>query len=102
MDYSNEDVRNPNTGRLYRTYHVEDMITPQTPPAFIFVGDADNLQKHAARFKAALEKSGVPVELHVYEGARHGFGLHGAGPEAAWPEHCAAWLRARGFIPAGG
>ena len=47
----------------------------------------------------AMTKAGVPFELNIYERGPHGFGLGGKDPMlSTWPQRCADWLRAHGFI----
>lgn len=49
----------------------------------------------------ALRRAGVPVELHIYEEGRHGFGVRkNALPVASWTTRCAEWLARRGILPA--
>jgi acetyl esterase/lipase len=43
------------------------------PPAFICVGDLDLFLDEDLAYAARLIHAGVPVELHVYPGAPHGF-----------------------------
>ena len=76
-------------------------VSADTPPAFVFAGDKDAKVpfEHSVRVEQALKAAGVPVELHIFAGTDHGFALRGTGPEKAWPDLCAAWLRTRGFIP---
>jgi acetyl esterase/lipase len=84
-----------------RTYGFVETISADTPPVFAFTGDADKAVSptHTTRLEAPLRKAGVPVELHVFSGAPHGFALHGTGTEKSWPELCEKWLRGRGIIP---
>lgn len=42
-------------------------------PTSIFVGDLDLFLSENLRFAGALARSAVPIELHVYPGAYHGF-----------------------------
>jgi acetyl esterase/lipase len=78
-----------------------DAVSADTPPAFVFTGDSDKRVPplHSERAAQTLKAAGVPAELQVFAGADHGFALRGTGPEKAWPDLCAAWLRARGFLP---
>jgi acetyl esterase/lipase len=50
------------------------------PPAFIDVGTADLFRDEDIDYAQRLMQSGVPVELHVYAGAFHGF--EGVAPAA--------------------
>jgi polygalacturonase/dienelactone hydrolase len=76
-------------------------IAPQkgAPPAFLACGAndrpgiAEELPKVYLRFKAA----GVPVELHIYAGVGHGFGLR-PGPAHGWAEQFRAWLANAKFL----
>ena len=43
------------------------------PPAFIAVGDLDLFLEEDLDYARRLSRAGVPVELHVYPGAFHGF-----------------------------
>jgi triacylglycerol lipase len=45
------------------------------PPAFISVGALDLFLEENLEYGRRLTRAGVPVELHVYPGAFHGFGL---------------------------
>ena len=43
------------------------------PPTFISVGDLDLFLEENMEFARRLSRAGVPMELHVYPGAYHGF-----------------------------
>jgi acetyl esterase/lipase len=47
------------------------------PPTFISVGALDLFLEEDVEYARRLARAGVPVELHVYAGAFHGFGLVG-------------------------
>lgn len=44
------------------------------PPTFVCVGTADAFYDEDVAYATRLNYAGVPVELHVYAGAPHGFG----------------------------
>jgi acetyl esterase/lipase len=92
----------PNYYRMYQKFSVLSDVSSLSPPAFIVHGDHDSVVPYllSVRMADALKDAGVPVELHIFPDAGHSFGMGGKGTEAAWPDMCAAWLRARGFIPA--
>ena len=50
------------------------------PPAFIAVGALDLFVEEDIEYARRLMRAGVPVELHVYPGAYHGF-IHMIGAE---------------------
>lgn len=51
------------------------------PPAFIDVGQVETFRDEALEYAARLSRAGVPVELHMWPGAWHGFSS--AAPQAA-------------------
>ena len=57
--------------------------------------------QHYGAIRTALEKAGVPCELHVFEKGGHGFGL-GSGRSAVdkWPGLCIDWMRTEGILKA--
>ena len=54
-------------------------IRPGMPPAIVFLGTEDSLIKVAVaeEFKSKMERVGSKSELHLYDGAAHGFFNHG-------------------------
>lgn len=79
----------------------ETQVTAETPPAFLVHSDADRsvVAENSLLFALALRRAKVPVELHLYEKGRHGFGLGGDDPILkTWPELCARWLKGQGFL----
>ena len=43
------------------------------PPAFIMIGALDVFRDETITYAQRLLQAGVPVELHIYPGAYHGF-----------------------------
>jgi acetyl esterase/lipase len=77
--------------------------TKDAPPAFLCWGDRDTVPTIAdgmgsvySRFRSA----GVPVEMHVYSKAGHGFGLRAndTSPAGKWIERFYEWLGSRGLL----
>ena len=68
-------------GERYKAFSPAHNITPDDPPAIIFLGTQDNLIPVAVveRFKANMEKAGVRCEARFYEGQGHGFFNPGKG-----------------------
>ena len=71
-------------------------FSPDTPPAFLLAGAEDQpaISQGLAELYLALVRAGSHAELHIYEGAGHGFGLRvgNTGPVAAWPQRFLEWL----------
>jgi endo-1,4-beta-xylanase len=74
----------------------------ETPPAFLLCGadDGPAISNGLAELYLAFKRASVPVELHIYAGVGHGFGIRASntGPAAAWPQRMLEWLDAQGFI----
>lgn len=87
--------------KLVESFSNERQVTSDTPPAFLWHTSEDTgvPPENSVVFYLALQKAGVPAELHVYEKGRHGLGL--AQKElgtASWPDRCLDWLRVRGLL----
>jgi len=77
--------------------------SPGTPPCFVWHTWEDKAVKveNALMFATALQKAGVPFDLHIYQQGRHGIGLNDKPPFAnahPWSRDLAFWLRAQGFL----
>ena len=86
---------------LVQSLSNELQVTPQTPPTFLFHTSEDQAvpPANSLLFYAALQKAGVPAELHIYERGKHGIGLGRGTPGTEdWPQRCAEWLRMRGLL----
>ena len=62
-------------GDRYREFSPLHNISADDPPNIVLLGTADNLipVETAQKFKAEMDKVGVRSDLHLYEGAPHGF-----------------------------
>lgn len=81
----------------------EKQVTAQTPPCFIWHTWEDKAVKveNSLAFANALQKAGVPFDLHVYQKGGHGMGLGGGrkgGVRHPWANDCLYWLKAQGFL----
>lgn len=86
----------------------ELQVTKSTPPCFVWHTWEDKGVKveNAMEFAAALQRNGVPFDLHVYQKGAHGIGLgvKGWDPEKTpvsalhpWSLDLAVWLNVQGF-----
>lgn len=68
-----------------------------SPPAFLLCGAEDHLgiAEGVAQLYLAFQHAKVPVELHVYAHAGHGFGIRPTNrtASAGWPERLLEWMR---------
>jgi acetyl esterase/lipase len=83
---------------------VVKLVTKATSPCFIFATSADQTVSslNATAFYDALERVGVPAELHIFERGTHGIGM-GQGlkrfPELAiYPTLLANWMAVHGWM----
>jgi acetyl esterase/lipase len=86
---------------LERLLSNETQVTRETPPTFIVAStdDAAVPVENSLAFYQAARNAGVPVELHVFESGRHGFGLGGDDPSlSSWPRQAELWLRHRKLL----
>lgn len=62
---------------VLKKYKPDELVTPQTPPVFIFETDDDmtTLAENSICFYMAARKAGVSAELHIFRTGKHGFGL---------------------------
>jgi acetyl esterase/lipase len=80
-------------------------VSAHTPPCFIWHTWEDEkvTVEHSLLFATALQRHGVPFDLHVYTRGRHGIGLADTAPfrrPHPWAADLTVWLREHGFVPA--
>jgi len=82
---------------LVKNLSNETQVTKDTPPCFVWHTWEDKGVKveNSLEFAAALQRAGVPFDLHVYEKGQHGIGTANNHP---WTRDCIHWLRIRGFV----
>jgi acetyl esterase/lipase len=76
-------------------------VPAKTPPIFLAHGGADIISppEHSVLMYLALQRAGIPTELHVYAGAAHDFGVRKVEhPCSSWTERCTDWMRRQGFL----
>ena len=89
------------TPELIELLSNEKQVTKETPPCFLWHTWEDSGVKveNSLEFAAALRRSGVPFDLHVYQKGPHGIGLsigkNGAAPNEVhpWAKDLLVWLR---------
>lgn len=78
-------------------------VTAETPPTFLVAASDDPvvLPQNSVNFYTALQKAGVPVEMHLYDHGGHGFGMDALDPEVSqWMSSLMKWLEVRGLLSA--
>lgn len=85
---------------LLNRFSAELNVTRDTPPGFIWHSRDDELVpvENSMLLAMALSVKGVPYELHVFPGGRHGAGVASPDPRAGdWSGMCVTWLKGMGF-----
>jgi len=84
------------------TLNPEVPVSSQTPPTFLLHNEDDHIDSvyDSLAYYIALQKAGVPVELHSYAQGGHAFGLRPTKlPVTRWPQLVETWLATIGMIP---
>lgn len=70
----------------------------RTPPAFLAHAADDHISpENSIRLCSALQRAGVPIELHLYASGGNGFGSS-ANPSCNWRARCEQWMRYRQLL----
>jgi putative heme-binding domain-containing protein len=79
---------------LVRKMSLENQVTAETPPTFLFHTTADTgvPPENSILFYEALRKAGVAGELHIYRDGPHGVGLNRSAATSIWPEQLKFWM----------
>ncbi|MDE2143266.1 MAG: prolyl oligopeptidase family serine peptidase [Elusimicrobia bacterium] len=76
-------------------------VTREVPPTFLLRAEDDHVDhvEQILTYYAALKKADVPVEMHLYAGGGHAFGLRPTKfPITRWPPLVETWLRTIGMV----
>lgn len=80
-------------------------VSRAVSPSFIYATEWDEKVNslNATEYFEALQRAGVPAELHIFERGPHGTGMGQNLPKtpelAIWPTLLENWLKVRGVIP---
>jgi acetyl esterase/lipase len=76
-------------------------VTSETPPTFLLQAEDDHVDSvyDSLSYYIALQKAGVPAEMHLYAQGNHAFGLRRTKfPITDWPRLVETWLTTIGII----
>jgi len=76
-------------------------ISKEMPPTFLCAAtdDRPNISEGLAEYYLAVKRAGVPVELHLFTGGGHGFGIRKSKfAVSSWPDRLEAWMRQMGYM----
>ena len=94
-------VRHPPNADKNLAVNPEVPVTKQTPPTFLLQAEDDHVDSvyDSLAYFIALQKAGVPAEMHLYAQGGHAFGLRRTKfPITAWPQLVETWLQTIGVI----
>ena len=86
---------------LARRLSADTLVTPETPPTFLFHTNADTAVpvENSIHYFLALRKARVPAEMHIFKDGAHGVGMPMNDPALSeWPKVLANWMRASGLL----
>ena len=81
--------------KLLNEFSCEKLVTKETPSTFVVHArdDASVPVTNSIMFAEACRQAGVPVELHLYDTGKHGFGLGvNGGSVTNWPSQLEIFL----------
>lgn len=81
-------------------FSVELQVNSSMPPTFLAQAIDDPISpiNNSYLMNAALEKAGVPVEMHIFQTGGHGWGMgKKSSPVSAWPTLFQTWTKSKGF-----
>jgi len=76
-------------------------VRADTPPTFLLQAENDDVDgvHQSLAYYVALQKAGVPTEMHLYAQGGHAFGLRATNlPIGRWPELVEQWLHTIGML----
>lgn len=99
---SRQRLLGPDPSPVLEAAHSPDRNIPtDAPPFFLLHAEDDDVVPvaNSLLLRAALKAQDVPVEMHLFEHAGHGFGLRRAigKPVEVWPELWRAWAKGTGL-----
>jgi acetyl esterase/lipase len=77
-------------------------IPPNTPPVLLAHTSDDKISssENSAIMYLALQRAGIPAELHIFASGNHDFGVRQNGKlPASWTQLCVNWLRSFDLLP---
>lgn len=99
--HANKSILGTNPSTSEETaYSVERHVTAATPPMFLAQSTDDPISPidNSYLMNSALQKAGIPVEMHIFKTGGHGWGMGKIGsPEASWPGLFKNWAGNNGF-----
>ena len=80
---------------------VEPRASKEMPPMFLCAAhdDRPTISEGLAEYYLEVKRLGVPVELHLFTGGGHGFGIKNRPfPVTGWPQRLHDWMNHLGYL----
>ncbi|HEX7677655.1 MAG TPA: alpha/beta hydrolase [Thermoanaerobaculia bacterium] len=101
--WAHEDEDHATREETDLSLHPDIPVRADTPPTFLLQAEDDHVDgvEQSLAYYVALQKAGVPTEMHLYAQGGHAFGLRpGKLPIAQWPRLVETWLGTIGMVKA--
>jgi len=96
-----EDERRATRRQEDLTLRPDIRVRPDTPPTFLVQAEDDPVDtiEQSLAYYVALQKAGVPTEMHLYAKGGHAFGVRPSKlPISRWPQLVEDWLHTIGML----
>jgi acetyl esterase/lipase len=99
--WAHEDADHATRDETHLDLRPDIRVTAQTPPTFLLQAENDDVDgvEQSLAYYVALQKAGVPTEMHLYAQGGHAFGLRPSKlPISQWPRLVETWLGTIGIV----
>ena len=99
--WAHEDEDQATRNETELTLRPDITVRADSPPTFLLQAENDDVDgvEQSLAYYVALEKAGVPTEIHLYAQGGHAFGLRTSKlPIAQWPRLVETWLATIGMV----
>jgi acetyl esterase/lipase len=101
--WAHEDEDRASRDQTALTLRPDIIVRADSPPTFLVQAEDDPVDtvEESLAYYVALQKAGVPTEMHLYAQGGHAFGLRTSPlPIAQWPRLMETWLQTIGMLDA--
>jgi acetyl esterase/lipase len=101
--WAHEDENHATRDETNLSIRPDIAVRADSPPTFLLQAEDDHVDgvEQCLAYYVALEKAGVPTEMHLYAQGGHAFGLRASKlPIANWPRLVETWLGTIGMVDA--
>jgi len=99
--WAHEDENRATRNQEDLSLRTDIRVRADTPPTFLLQAEDDHVDgvEQSLAYYVALQRAGVPTEMHLYAKGGHAFGLRAGNlPIGRWPELVERWLHTIGML----